>query len=89
SWSPSVVIPVAVTAWRISPKLAVASLGGIVSMWGGFMITDFQQPPFMGMIQSALQGLQPLLGSMRWTVACSTAICSGCGSAQTGKSRIG
>jgi hypothetical protein len=58
SWTPSVVIPVLVTAWRISPKLAVASLGGIVSMWGGFMITDFQQPPFMSMIKSALQGLQ-------------------------------
>ncbi len=58
SWTPSVAIPVAVTAWRISPKLAIASLVGIVGMWGGFMITDFQQPPFMSMIKSALQSLQ-------------------------------
>lgn len=55
SWSPSVAIPVAVTAWRMSPKLAGASLAGIVSMWGGFMITDFQQPPFMSILQSLLQ----------------------------------
>ena len=57
SWTPSVAIPVGVTAWRISPKLAMASLGGIVSMWGGFMITDFQQPPFMSLLKTALQGV--------------------------------
>lgn len=54
TWTPSVMIPVAVTAYRMSPKLAGLGLIGIVGMWGGFMITDFQQPPFIGMLRGIL-----------------------------------
>jgi hypothetical protein len=57
SWTPSVAIPVGVTAWRMSPKLGGLALGGIVSMWGGFMITDLQQPPFINELLSAFEML--------------------------------
>ena len=57
SWSPSVAAPVGYTAYKISPKLGGASLAGIVGMWGGFMITDFQQPPFMPILQQLVHAI--------------------------------
>lgn len=51
TWTPSVLIPFAVTAYSLNPKMAIAGLVGIVGMWGGFMVTDFQQPPFIDILR--------------------------------------